>query len=215
MVSSPRRLRGVVSAVVLATALGGCVGAAVGGAAVGGVAMVQERSVTDAAKDTKLSLQIRELWLRHDHAMPTELGLEVYEGRALLTGVVDDEQTRADAVRLAWEISGLKDVINEIVVAEGTGIVDLARDSWITTSLEYAITTDRYVMGINYAIETVNGTVYLIGIAQDDEELKRVIDHARDISYVRNVISHVRIKPPSTVPVEDGTASGEARRQTP
>ena len=40
----------------------------------------------------------------------------------------------------------------------------------------------------------VNGIVYLIGIAQNQKELDRVIAHARDINYVRNIISHVRVK---------------------
>ena len=49
-------------------------------------------------------------------------------------------------------------------------------------------------MAINYSIETVAGTVYLIGVAQNGVELEKVIDHARGLSYVRKIISHVRIK---------------------
>ena len=56
------------------------------------------------------------------------------------------------------------------------------------------LTLDNKVLAINYAIETVNGIVYLIGIAQNQGELDRVIAHSRTISYVRQVISHVRVK---------------------
>jgi osmotically-inducible protein OsmY len=49
-------------------------------------------------------------------------------------------------------------------------------------------------MAINYVIETVNGTVYLIGVAQDRVELNRVIAHANKTKFVRRVISHVRLK---------------------
>ena len=52
-------------------------------------------------------------------------------------------------------------------------------------------------MAINYSVETVNGTIYLIGIAQNQEELDRVIAHARTIEYVRKVVDHVRVKKPS------------------
>ena len=34
----------------------------------------------------------------------------------------------------------------------------------------------------------------MIGIAQNKEELDRVISHARNIEYVRKVVSHVRLK---------------------
>jgi len=72
----------------------------------------------------------------------------------------------------------------------------LARDKWVTAQLRLKITFDGKVKSINYAIDTVNGTVYLMGIAQSQGELDRVQNHARAIDYVRRVISHVRIKKP-------------------
>jgi osmotically-inducible protein OsmY len=56
------------------------------------------------------------------------------------------------------------------------------------------MTFDKKILAINYSIETVNGIVYLIGIAQNQEELDRVIAHARAIDYVRQIKSHVRVK---------------------
>jgi osmotically-inducible protein OsmY len=53
-------------------------------------------------------------------------------------------------------------------------------------------------LAINYNIETVNGTVYLIGIAKSQLEVDRVIAHARSLGYVKRVISHVRIKKAAT-----------------
>ncbi len=66
-------------------------------------------------------------------------------------------------------------------------------DTTITTKLRARLTGDRNVSGINYSIETVHGTVYLMGTALDRAELDRVIAHARDISGVKNVVSYVRI----------------------
>ncbi|MDP7392270.1 MAG: phospholipid-binding domain-containing protein, partial [Alphaproteobacteria bacterium] len=47
---------------------------------------------------------------------------------------------------------------------------------------------------INYSIDTVNGHVFIMGIAQEQKELDRVLDHARDVSYVRRVTSHAVLK---------------------
>src|SRR5690606_5518926 len=121
---------------------------------------------------------IREKWLNFDHTLFGKVGLEVYEGRALLTGAVTSEQTRADAVRLAWAASGVTDVINEIQVVTDTSLIDTATDAWISAQLRSQIAFDKQVYAINYAIETVNGVVYLIGIAQSQAELDRVIAHA-------------------------------------
>ncbi|MBR46643.1 MAG: phospholipid-binding domain-containing protein, partial [Rhodospirillaceae bacterium] len=36
--------------------------------------------------------------------------------------------------------------------------------------------------------------IYLAGIAQDQQELDKVITHARRIKYVKKVISHILLK---------------------
>lgn len=175
--------------------LSGCASVVIGGAATVGVAAFQERGVEGAARDLKLESGIMERWVRVDHEMVAKLSIEVYEGRALLTGITDSPKMAAEAVQLAWKVAGVKDVLNEIqVISSGSGIVDLARDSWITTQLKTKLTFDEDVMAINYAIETVNGTVYLIGIGQNQAEVDRATAYARSIGYVRKVISHVRVK---------------------
>ena len=186
----------LLSAVVLAAAACTPVGAVLGVGAGAGVAAYQERGMDGVARDLATSSRILELYARNDHTLVKDIGIEVYEGRALLTGQVDTENKRADAVRLAWAVDGVKDVINEIHVTNDDTLLDTARDAWISTQLEAELTFDKQVLAINYAIETVGGTVYLIGIAQSDEELERVKNHARAISYVRRIVSHVRIKPP-------------------
>ncbi len=182
--------------VALSGGLAGC-GAVVGAGAATGIAAYQERGIEGAARDLKMEVQIMDRWIKFDHTLPINIGVEVYEGRVLLTGAVSDPQVRADAVRLAWTAPGVKDVLNEIQITEGTGAMDLARDTWITTQLKSKLTFDEDIMAINYAIETVSGIIYLIGIAQSQEEVDRVIAHARDISYVQKIINHVRIKDPS------------------
>ena len=47
---------------------------------------------------------------------------------------------------------------------------------------------------INYSMDTVNQAVYLMGVAKDGSELERVIGHAKNIDYVRRVVSYVRLK---------------------
>jgi len=194
-------MRKTLSAIALTSVLLGgvaCtpVGAVLGVGAGTGLAAYQERGVDGVARDLGLSSRILDQYARHDHTLLANIGVEVYESRALLTGQVTTEQERADAVRLAWKVDGLVDVINEIHVTTENTVLDTARDGWISTQLEAKLTFDEKVLAINYAIETVGATVYLIGIAQSPEELDRVKNHARSIEYVRHIVSHVRIKTP-------------------
>lgn len=180
---------------VIALQLSGCVGMVVGGAATAGVAAYQERGIKGVAADTATATRIRAKLLETDNNLFSDIGIEVYEGRALLTGRVPTEDMRANAVRIAWSVEDVKDVINEVVISENP-LSDIANDSWITTQLKTKMTLDEKILAINYSIETVGAVIYLIGIAQDDAELQRVINHARNIKYVKRVVSHVRVKEP-------------------
>jgi len=125
----------------------------------------------------------------------------------LLTGDVPNPEMRVDAVRLAWQADGVRQVINEIKVEGGGGVTGYVSDSWITSNIRTKMTFDKYVQSINYSVETVDGTVYLMGIAQDQKELDRVIDYARNAKYVKNVTSYVRLRgetPPGIVNPETG-----------
>lgn len=178
-----------------AAGLGGCAGAVIGAGAETSVAAAEERGLAGAVDDAKIRVQIDDLWFRKSEEMFRKVGLTIVEGRVLLTGVVPTETARADAVRLSWQVSGVKEVFNEIaVVPEGQELVDQGRDTVITQKLKARLLLDRDVHNINYTIDVVDGVVYLMGIAQNDAELQRVIAHARDIPDVRRVISHVLLK---------------------
>ncbi len=188
------RFHFVCALLLLPLALQGCVGAAVGGAATVGVAAYDERGLDGVASDLKLAMDIRTRWLDKDHIIPTKVSVDVHEGRALLTGLVQDEKMRADAVGEAWKIAGVKQVLNEIEIAPSSGVVDYGRDTWITTQIKSKLAFDEKVMAVNFNVQTINGTVYLLGIARSADEHRRVIDTCRSIGYVRRVVDHVRIK---------------------
>jgi osmotically-inducible protein OsmY len=193
-VSFYRRIVAVVAMVVLAAgALGGCAGVVIGGGGAVGTAAYQERGVRGVARDLATATKLRTKLLDAGEAYITGIGIEVYEGRVLLTGTLEKEPMRAAAVKRAWKTEGAKDVINEIEIGQSS-LRDIARDSWITAQLKTKITFDKKILDINFSIETVNGIVYLIGIAQDQGELDRILTHGRGIDYVRRIISHVRVK---------------------
>ncbi len=190
---SPLRAGALVLALLGTVPLSACIGPAIGAGAAAGVAAYQERGIKGAAEDLGIKAAVFNKWLKHDHALLTQIGAEVYGGRVLLTGVVDSEKTRSVAVRLTWSVEGVKEVLNEIQLGQ-SGVVDFARDSWVTAQLHSDITLDERIYAINYAIETVNRVIYLVGVAQDQAELDRVVAYARNIKYVRKIISHVRLK---------------------
>jgi osmotically-inducible protein OsmY len=177
---------------ILLSMLNGCVTMVVGSAASVGVAAMEERPLKVHAEDTSIATKIRYNLFEASENFFTSVGIEVYESKALITGVVLNEEMRAQVLKLVWKTDGVKDVYNELQVGDSE-IRNIAKDVWITAQLQSKITFDKNILAINYSIETVNGTVYLIGIAKSQPEVDRVIAHARTLGYVKRVISHVRV----------------------
>jgi osmotically-inducible protein OsmY len=169
------------------------IGMATGAAATTGMAAAQEGGISRAVSDTVIKAKINDAWLKYSIKTFTKLDTTVSFGRVLITGVVQDPQDRVEAVRLAWQVEGVKQVINEIRVAESEGVQGFIRDNWISTRLRTAITFAGDVQSINYTIDTVQGVVYLMGVAQNQKELAHVIEIARTIPHVKQVVSYVKM----------------------
>jgi osmotically-inducible protein OsmY len=168
-------------------------GAAVGAGAAVGIAAVKEGGLSGTVEDIKIKTAISDKWFKYDLATFTKLNLTVNQGRVLVTGIVQDPDDRVEAIRLAWLVPGVKQVINEIRIAESEGVPGYLKDQSITARLRTALTFDKQVQSINYSIDTVQGTVYLMGVAQNQTELNKVIETARVTPYVKQVISYVNL----------------------
>jgi osmotically-inducible protein OsmY len=193
-------------------ALSGCtvVGAAAGAGATMGVAAAQEGGIKGATTDATIRIQIADAWFRHSVEMYGKLDMTVKEGRVLITGSVPSPDMRVDAVRLVWQVQGVRQVINEIRVDGGDGVSGYVTDTWITSNIKSRLLLDKYIQSINYSIETVGGVVYLMGIAQDQKELDRVTSYARNTKYVKNVISYVRLRGEVPAGIQTPTTNNSA-----
>lgn len=169
-------------------------GVAAAGAGAGYVAG-QERGVTGTVDDLTLGNNIASAWLNANPPLPGNLTATVYGGRALLTGIVSRPQTKARAGALAQSIPGVRAVYNGIAVGPGETTWEAARDAWISTRLRSALVLDSGVRSMNYHIEVVDGSVYLIGSARNRTELDRVIHSARYLPEVKRVVSFIEIRP--------------------
>lgn len=168
-------------------------GMAAGAGAAVGIAAVREGGISATVNDIKIKARISDLWFKYDVETFAKLNLTVNNGRVLITGIVQDPDDRVEAVRLAWQVEGVTQVINEINVADGEGVPGYVRDQWITTRLRTTITFEKEVQSLNYSIDTVGGTVYLMGVAQSQTELNRLIEIARSIPHVKKVVSYVKM----------------------
>jgi osmotically-inducible protein OsmY len=178
--------------------LTGCVPVAVvgvmGGATGVATSAAEERGIGGVISDADLKRQVRNRIEEINPNADAKVGVIVRQGRVLLTGTVETQKLQIDAVRAAWEVHGVREVIDEIRLGSEPGAGQTAKDSWISTQIKTKLLVGKNIASINYEFTTHNGVVYLIGIAQNPQELDEVLHIIRNVDGVKQVISHVTIK---------------------
>ena len=168
------------------------VGTAIGAGARAGLAIAEERSIRTVISDTALKLAGNKGLVESSFEnLFWTVKTTVFEGRVLLTGGVETEQLRDQASEIVWAVDGVREVFNELQVIRDKSVADSVRDKMIVVSLHSKIAGDKKITGINYKIVTYNRTIYLIGVAQTQDELDRVVTYARSIRYVRRLVNYV------------------------
>ncbi|MDE0809334.1 MAG: BON domain-containing protein [Alphaproteobacteria bacterium] len=174
----------------------GPTGVIVGAGATVVTASQTDKGIQGTATDLRIRTEINHYLFQKDVDLFSSVALLVENGRVLLTGAVETPDSRIQATRLAWQAQGVREIINEIQVRDSASLTDRARDIVINKLLQGTLLLDNDVKSINYSSDTVNGIVYLFGVAKAQAELDRVINHARNIEYVTNVVSYVTLLEP-------------------
>jgi osmotically-inducible protein OsmY len=208
----------LVAILTLPITLGGCPAAIVGGlAAAGGAgyAANQERGVTGAFDDITIKTNIQNAWLQVNPLMQRDFNITVYEGRTLLTGMSPNPEMKAQAEQIASQIPGVRAIYDEIEVAPSEGAWQSVKDTWISSQIRSNLVFSSQVRSVNYTIDTVNGSVYLIGSARTQAELDRVTEAARNVPNVKRVVSYVEIRPGAPVAAQPAAPPPHSRADAP
>ena len=114
--------------------------------------------------------------------------VEILDGRIFLTGKVDDPEDKIKITKMAWETKGVRSVKNAISIKGQSNFKSTAKDILITSQLRTALIFSKSIRSGNYTLETINKKIYIFGIAENKEEKKEVIDEAKKIYDVDEVI---------------------------
>jgi osmotically-inducible protein OsmY len=180
--------------VSIAPALSGCVVVAATGAVVGVSAARQERTVGNAIDDKRIQTSLNGKMLHESTGLFFRVSTTVIEGRVLLAGRVDSPEARMQATRIAWSIEGVRKVDNDIEVTDSSGWLDGPSDLIMRTELATDLLADKTIQDINYTTDVVHGVIYLMGVAQDQDEVDRVLAHAEKIHGAKRVENYVVLK---------------------
>jgi osmotically-inducible protein OsmY len=213
-----RHILCLIMTTILPIALGGCPAAIVGGlAAAGGAgyAANQERGVGGSFDDIAIKTNIQNAWLQANPNMQRDFTVTVYQGRVLLTGTTPNPELKAQAKQVASQIPGVRVVYDEIEVGPTEGTWQSVKDTWISSQIRSNLVFTGDVRSVNYTIDAVNGSVYLIGSARSQVELDKVTDVARNVPNVKRVVSYVEIRPGEPAAAQQASPPQTSHAQAP
>ena len=164
------------------------------GGATGMVVAEGERSFGTVVDDATIKINIASKFINSDDNLFVDVGTNVLEGRVLLTGLVDNQEIRIDAVRRVWDVEGVNEVINEIQIGNRESIKEYAQDLWITTQIRGLAAKTIGLRSISYNFETIQGRVYIAGITSRADQLEELVKIAKTVKGVTEIINYVIIK---------------------
>ena len=179
-------------AILLVTILSGCVGVSSKGVFGTGVSIAFDpRTVGTQMDDSIMQKNLAARILVKDKKYLISVKSKVLDGRIFITGKVDTVEEKLKITKLGWEIKGARSVKNDLQIKEKFNFSRAAKDLLITSQLRTAMITSKKIKAVNYNIDTYKKKIYVYGIAQNEEERTEVINEAKGILDVEDVIGSI------------------------
>ncbi len=172
--------------------LAGCVGVSSKGIFGTGVSVAFDpRSVGTQIDDSIMQKNLSARILLIDKKYLLSVKLKILDGRIFLTGKVDNPEEKLKLTKLAWETKGARSVRNDIKIKEDFNFKQSAKDLLITSQLRTALILNKKIKATNYQIDTYKKKIYVYGISLTADEKTEVIQEAKEILDVEDVIASI------------------------
>lgn len=117
-----------------------------------------------------------------------QVGVETREGVVYLTGVVDTEEARREAARVAWRTEGVDGVENALTVGERT-VGSWVDDVYISSKVKSKLIADSGIRSRDIDVSSSQGVVTLIGRVTSQSikvEAERIAHDTKGVNGVNN-----------------------------
>ncbi len=170
----------------------GCVGTSTSGVFGTGVSIAMDPRTLGTQIDDSImdkSLDARLLAMNKNYFI--SLKTKVLDGRIFITGKVETPEEKLKITKIAWETKGARSVKNDLRIKENFNFKRSAKDVLITSQLRTALIFNDKIRAVNYNLDTYKKKVYIYGIAQNKDEKSEVINEAKEINDVKDVIASI------------------------
>ena len=172
--------------------ISGCVGYSSTGVLGTGVSVAMDpRTIGTQIDDSLMQKNLRAKLILIESSYLLKVKTKVLDGRIFITGKVDTVEEKLKITKLAWEIKGARSVKNDLKIKETFNFKQAAKDVLITSQLRTAMITNKKIKSANYDIDTYKKIIYIYGISQNEEERAEVINEAKQVLDVVDVVTSI------------------------
>ena len=178
--------------IIIFTLVYGCVGYSSTGVLGTGVSVAMDpRTIGTQIDDSIMQKNLRAKLIMMDKVYLLNVKTKVLDGRIFITGKVDTVEEKLKITKLGWEIKGARSVKNDLKIKEKFNFKQTAKDVLITSQLRTAIIANKKIKSANYDIDTYKKIIYIYGISQNEEERSEVINEAKQVLDVEDVVTSI------------------------
>jgi len=149
------------------------------------------RSLGTQIDDSVMQKNLLGRLILRDKSYLLSVNTKVLDGRIFLTGKINNPEEKLQLTKLAWETKGVRSVKNDIKIKENFNLKQSAKDLLITSQLRTALIFNKKIKATNYQIDTYKKKIFIYGISLTAEERKEVINEARVILDVKDVVASI------------------------
>ena len=178
--------------ILLLVFINGCVGTSSKGVFGTGVSIALDpRTLGTQIDDSIMDKNLDGRLLKMNKSYFLSVKTKVLDGRIFITGKVDNPEEKLKITKLAWETKGVRSVRNDIKIKEEFNFKQSAKDILITSQLRSALIFNKNIKAVNYNIDTYKKKIYVYGIARSSDERSEVINEAKQILDVQDVVASI------------------------
>jgi len=172
--------------------LNSCVGSSTSGIFGTGVSVALDpRTLGTQIDDSIMQKNLQARLALTDKKYLIKISVKVLDGKIFLGGKVEAPEEKLKITKMAWETKGARLVKNNISIKQKFSFKNIAIDILITSQLRTALILNKKVKASNFNIDTLNRTTYIFGIAHNEDEKKEIIQEAKQIVDLKELVSSI------------------------
>ena len=172
--------------------LNSCVGSSTSGVFGTGVSVALDpRTLGTQIDDSIMQKNLQARLALTEKKYIIKISVKVLDGRIFLSGKVNTAEEKLKITKMAWEIKGTRSVKNNIAIKQKFSFKNIVLDALITSQLRVALILNKNVTAANFNIDTINQKTYVFGIAHSENEKKEIIQEAKQIVDLKELVTSI------------------------